>query len=574
MNICSDEVTMSSVQNLRELINERLTAAAEEIFTEFEKTIVQYEEEIDCQSRLLDNIWKPQITQHTAALPQQHVCKEEKVLTDNQLNNQEMMSSLDTEPPQIKVEQEELCNSLESQQLAPSQETHAFMLVQCKSKCKELSGEIFRVFEKTLVQYEEKFYHQRRLLDVIWTPKMKLQSMELTQQHVCIEEDIIEQRLCNQEMKSSLDHKDSKPPQIKEEQEDICTSVFQDDTELVQIKEEQEELCTSVDMEEPDHPAIKEEQEELCTSVDQVEPELPQIKEEHDEVCTSQEGEQLVLKQKFDIFVVIPICEEVDQNRRNSSLSKNIDNCAVSEGQFNTDNTEEKSVKCGICGKTFKSRCSLKKHHLSHTSERPYSCGICGKPFKSRCYLKKHYLSHTSEKPYTCETCGKCFNRSGSLKRHMVTHAGEKQYRCDICGKNFTLNRSLKVHMRLHTGEKPYSCETCGKSFTLSHGLKVHMRSHTAEKPYPCEECGKSFVNRSHLRNHMMFHTGEKPYSCTTCGKRFSQQSALRTHIRIHTGEKPFSCKSCGRSFNRSGILLRHMRTHTDKSQSGNSFGN
>ncbi|XP_051809085.1 zinc finger and SCAN domain-containing protein 12-like isoform X23 [Acanthochromis polyacanthus] len=435
MNICSDEVTMSSVQNLRELINERLTAAAEEIFTEFEKTIVQYEEEIDRQGRLLDNIWKPQITQHTAALPQQHVCKEEKVLTDNQLNNREMMSSLDTEPPQVKVEQEELCNSLESQQLAPSQETHAFMLVQCKSKCKELSGEIFRVFEKTLVQYEEKFYHQRRLLDVIWTPKMKLQSMELTQQHVCIEEDVTEQQLCNQEMKSSLGHKDSEPPQIKEEQEDICTSVFQEDIELVQIKEEQEELCTSVDMEEPDHPAIKEEQEELCTIVDQVEPELPQIKEEHDEVCTSQEGEQLVLKQGINIFVAIPICEESDQNRINNSHSRNIDNCAVSEGQFNTDNTEEKSVKCGICGKTFKSRCSLKKHHLSHTSERPYSCGICGKPFKSRCYLKKHYLSHTSEKPYTCETCGTCFNRSGSLKRHMVTHAGEKPYPCDVCGK-------------------------------------------------------------------------------------------------------------------------------------------
>ncbi|XP_051809073.1 zinc finger protein 180-like isoform X11 [Acanthochromis polyacanthus] len=517
MIISSDEVTMTSVQNLRELINERLTAAAEEIFTEFEKTIVQYEEEIDRQRRLLDNIWKPQITQHTAALPQQHVCKEEKVLTDNQLNNQEMMSSLDTEPPQIKVEQEELCNSLESQQLAPSQETHAFMLVQCKSKCKELSGEIFRVFEKTLVQYEEKFYHQRRLLDVIWTPKMKLQSMELTQQHVCIEEDVVtEQQLCNQEMKSSLGHEDSKPPQIKEEQEDI---------ELVQIKEEQEQLCSSVDQEEP---------------------ELPQMKEEQDEVCTSQESEHLVLKQEMDVFVVSPICVETEQNRRNSSHSKNVDNCAMSEGHFNNDNTEEKSVKCGICGKTFKSVCSLKKHHLCHTGE----------------------------KPYTCETCGTCFNRSGTLKHHMVTHTGEKPYPCDVCGKSFTLSRSLKIHMRLHTGEKPYSCETCGKSFTLSHGLKVHMRIHTAEKPYACEECGKSFVHSAHLKVHMMSHTGEKPYSCATCGKSFSQQSALRTHIRIHTGEKPFSCKSCGKSFNQSGILLRHMRTHTDKSESRNIFGN
>ena len=52
---------MSSVQHLREFISQRLTAAAEEIFTEFEKTIVQYEEEIDRQRRLLDITWKPRI---------------------------------------------------------------------------------------------------------------------------------------------------------------------------------------------------------------------------------------------------------------------------------------------------------------------------------------------------------------------------------------------------------------------------------------------------------------------------------------------------------------------------------
>ena len=63
-----DQLKMSSVQNLRELINERLTAAAEEIFTEFEKTIVQYEEEIDRQRRLLDNIWKPEIKLNTTGL--------------------------------------------------------------------------------------------------------------------------------------------------------------------------------------------------------------------------------------------------------------------------------------------------------------------------------------------------------------------------------------------------------------------------------------------------------------------------------------------------------------------------
>lgn len=55
---------MSTIRCLRKLINERLTAAAEEIFAVFEKTIVKYEDEIDRQRRLLDNVWKPEIKLH------------------------------------------------------------------------------------------------------------------------------------------------------------------------------------------------------------------------------------------------------------------------------------------------------------------------------------------------------------------------------------------------------------------------------------------------------------------------------------------------------------------------------
>ena len=55
---------MSSSESLRELIIERLTAAAEEIFGLFERTVVQYEKEIDRQRRLLDITWKPEIKLH------------------------------------------------------------------------------------------------------------------------------------------------------------------------------------------------------------------------------------------------------------------------------------------------------------------------------------------------------------------------------------------------------------------------------------------------------------------------------------------------------------------------------
>ncbi|KAM4592751.1 uncharacterized protein PAE49_003226 isoform 2-T2 [Odontesthes bonariensis] len=110
---------MSSVQHLREFISQRLTAAAEEIFSEFEKTIVQYEEEIGRQRRLLDISWKPQINFHRVELPQYYLCEEEIPV------NLEKDSSLDQEepePPQIKEEPVEVCTSHEEQQLLLKQE--------------------------------------------------------------------------------------------------------------------------------------------------------------------------------------------------------------------------------------------------------------------------------------------------------------------------------------------------------------------------------------------------------------------------------------------------------------------
>ncbi|XP_060892858.1 uncharacterized protein LOC132973407 [Labrus mixtus] len=119
---------MCSAESLREFINQRLTAAAEDIFVVFKRTIVEYEEEIDRQRRLLDIVWKPHIILHRADVPQQLVCKEEEdeVLADQERNcspDQE-----DPEPPQIKEEQEGLCSSQQGEQLVLKQETDTSMM--------------------------------------------------------------------------------------------------------------------------------------------------------------------------------------------------------------------------------------------------------------------------------------------------------------------------------------------------------------------------------------------------------------------------------------------------------------
>ncbi|XP_035989394.1 uncharacterized protein LOC118561425 isoform X4 [Fundulus heteroclitus] len=94
---------MSSVQHLREFIRERLTAAAEEIFSEVEKTIVRYEED----ARLLESYWRPQIKLPRIDLQKPHVSMEEEASTIQQLCNQRRRSSHDQEEAEPQWSEEE-----------------------------------------------------------------------------------------------------------------------------------------------------------------------------------------------------------------------------------------------------------------------------------------------------------------------------------------------------------------------------------------------------------------------------------------------------------------------------------
>ncbi|XP_029284259.1 uncharacterized protein LOC115006269 isoform X2 [Cottoperca gobio] len=109
---------MSGLQSLKLFINQRLTAAVEDIFGHFERTITEYEEEMDRRHRKLLAVGlTPEIQLQTEADVQQQLLVREEVPPEQQ----EWSSSLDQEypepPPHIKEEQEELWSSQEGEQL-------------------------------------------------------------------------------------------------------------------------------------------------------------------------------------------------------------------------------------------------------------------------------------------------------------------------------------------------------------------------------------------------------------------------------------------------------------------------
>ncbi|XP_038560127.1 zinc finger protein 664-like isoform X4 [Micropterus salmoides] len=325
--------------------------------------------------------------------------------------------------------------------------------------------EIFRVFGKTIVlQYEEEIDRLRRLLDTDSKTDKRLQWAELPQQHVCKEEEVLaDQQLCVQERNSSLDQEDPEPPQIKEEQEEPCSS---QEGEQHVLKQETDVFMWIPAYEESDHSEPEPNRDHQLLS------HSSHVAESQDQTRGKNEDSTRDAKP-----------ESKKRHHKSSRRSNNVYNSTRSEIRHNPY-TGEKALHCDICGRDCKSKSNLQRHMRSHTGEKPYSCTTCGKDFRYGCSLKAHMISHTDEKPYLCKTCGKRYRQLSTLSNHMRIHTGEMPYSCKTCGEKFKVNNQLEHHMRgAHTGEKPYTCTTCGKAFRQSGQLTVHMkRVHSGEK--------------------------------------------------------------------------------------------
>ncbi|XP_044233063.1 zinc finger protein 271-like isoform X3 [Thunnus albacares] len=442
---------MSSVECLREFMSERLTSAAEEIFRVFQRTIVDYEVEIDRQRRLLDIVWKPEIKLHRTELPQQHVCKEEEVLADQQFCDQDRNCSLDQEdpePPQIKEEQEELYTSLKVEELVLKQETETFMLI---PTCEESVVTFLTSEDQTL----------DRSPDETQSATEKEHVVSISVKSLVVPEPNSDDQLLsyNSHVAESQDHKGGK-------QGDSGS------TGNAETKPQKRHHNSNSYTNDPEPPQIKEEQEELYTSL---------------------EVEELVLKQETETFMLTPTCEESD-NGEDQTLDWSPDE---TESATEKEHVVSMSVKSSVVPNSDDWLLS----HISHVAESQDHKG--GKQVDSGSTSNtepKRQKRHRKSKSHSNNVCNTTMSK-------FQTHKGKKILKCDTCGKAFKYISQLNRHLTIHTDEKPYSCNSCEKRFSVPGALTLHMKVHTGEKPYPCNTCGRRFTQMAKVKRHMRTHT-------------------------------------------------------------------
>ncbi|XP_053190713.1 oocyte zinc finger protein XlCOF20-like [Scomber japonicus] len=371
---------MCSLQSVKLFVQQRLTAAVEEIFGHLEKTITEYEEEIHRRHRrLLDELLKAETKQRKADVQQN---KEE--IPSQQQQWSSSLDQQDSQLPHIKEEQEEVWTSQEGKQLQrlvgvdiPSSPVSV--------KKSEDDEESSQLHQSQTEEYRD-FVGGSELASNVY-PDSYLQPV------------------------SNEKASDASEPET-EHSEDDCKDTSEPQSGLNSLTAAEgpvsSVMCNAV------------KKSFICCE------------------CGRKFGRKDSLRRHMRYHTgekpySCSVCGKRFSQRPN--LIRHM-RCHSGEKPFSCSfcdtsfavrsalvnhmriHTGEKPFSCLYCEKSFTQKGGLKKHMTVHTGEKPYSCPVCDKSFSQKANLTYHFSVHTGQKQFSCSVCDKRFTWQSQVKSH------------------------------------------------------------------------------------------------------------------------------------------------------------
>ncbi|XP_077377922.1 uncharacterized protein LOC144019009 isoform X2 [Festucalex cinctus] len=111
--------------------------------------------------------------------------------------------------------------------------------------------------------------------------------------------------------------------------------------------------------------------------------------------------------------------------------------------------TVDQPLACPICAKIFSCKRNLSNHINTHR-EDSFNCTVCDKRFTQKVNLEWHMKTHTVQQTFSCPFCGKTFSEESAMLTHMQIHSGEKAFACPLCGRRFCVEANMLAHVKTH----------------------------------------------------------------------------------------------------------------------------
>ncbi|XP_036949790.1 zinc finger and SCAN domain-containing protein 2-like isoform X2 [Acanthopagrus latus] len=395
---------MSKVQTLRVVVKQRLTAAAEEIFELFERTIAEYEEELCRHRKLLDAVFQPQVQLHRTV----------QTFTPVPVKSEE-----DEEEPQ----------SSQLHHIKP-EEIRDGEHLKTEAGVEDCGG------PEPVKDSDPDRYLQPKEIDGARQLKMDVQFSRADIQQLSKrkeESDVTKFTFTPDPVKSEAGEERPQASQLHQRQ-----TVFK-----IRDVERWTAERAGVDCGGPE-PARN---FNLQAAIEDKTPHFSES--DTDDSSDWEETRQPQPGLNPLDYNEAPVSDVEDKTVKTPGSSERVTNSDHKKHlqKLVRVQTGSNPMSCPVCGKRYKRKKSLMTHIRLHAEGKTFRCSVCKESFQERRHFLEHMRTHVEERRrFSCSVCGKRFMQLPTLTRHMMIHTGEKPYGCTVCNKRFARRYVFREH--------------------------------------------------------------------------------------------------------------------------------